>query len=192
MSEIVPADVVVHAEPRAPKGEPFFDSIRAVAQRRGLAIHDLSAQQNDGRLFVELHLEIDPHLSLKEAHQQATELEEQIRKLRQEPTEVNIHIEPLGTAISLPDAGGGDLRELARAIEAFLNQLPAEYHELLNSHNVLVRQVEHHILASCHCVMRGELPVTEVHDVTAALEDRVKEKFPQIYRVTIHPEPEGA
>jgi len=27
------------------------------------------------------------------------------------------------------------------------------------------------------------------HDVTAALEDRVKEKFPQIYRVTIHPEP---
>jgi cation diffusion facilitator family transporter len=192
VSEIVPADVVVHAEPRAPKGEPFFDSIRAVAQRRGLAIHDLSAQQNDGRLFVELHLEIDPHLSLKEAHQRATELEEQIRKLRQEPTEVNIHIEPLGTAISLPDAGGGDLRELARAIEAFLNQLPAEYHELLNSHNVLVRQVEHHILASCHCVMRSELPVTEVHDVTAALEDRVKEKFPQIYRVTIHPEPESA
>jgi hypothetical protein len=25
--------------------------------------------------------------------------------------------------------------------------------------------------------------------VTAALEDRVKEKFPQISRVTIHPEP---
>jgi cation diffusion facilitator family transporter len=56
VGEIVPSDVVVHAEPRAPKGEPFFDSIRAVAQRLGLAIHDLSAQQNDGRLFVELHL----------------------------------------------------------------------------------------------------------------------------------------
>jgi cation diffusion facilitator family transporter len=190
VGKIVPSDVVVHAEPRAPKGEPFFDSIRAVAQRRGLAIHDLSAQQNDGSLFVELHLEIDPHLSLKDAHRQATELEEQIRKLRPEPTEVNIHIEPLGTAISSPDAGGGDLRELARAIEAFLNQLPSEYHELLSSHNVIVRQVEHHILASCHCVMRSELPVTEVHDVTAALEDRVKEKFPQIYRVTIHPEPQ--
>jgi divalent metal cation (Fe/Co/Zn/Cd) transporter len=25
--------------------------------------------------------------------------------------------------------------------------------------------------------------------VTAALEDRVKERFPQIHRVTIHPEP---
>jgi len=190
VGEIVPSDVVVHAEPRAPKGEPFFDSIRAVAQRKGLAIHDLSAHQNDGRLFVELHLEIDPHLSLQEAHQQATELEDEIRKLRQEPIEVNIHIEPLGTAISVPDAGAGNLRDLARAVEGFLNGLPAEYHELLNSHNVVVRQVEHHILASWHCVMRSELPVTQVHYVTAALEDRVKEKFPQIYRVTIHPEPQ--
>lgn len=190
VGEIVPSDVVVHAEPRAPKGEPFFDSIRAVAQRRGMAIHDLSAQQNHGQLFVELHLEIDPHLTLKEAHQQATELEEQIRALRQEPIEVNIHIEPLGTAISVPDSGAGDLRDLARAIEAFLNSLPAEYYELLNSHNVRVRQVEHHILASCHCVMRRELPITQVHDVTAALEDCVKEKFPQVYRVTIHPEPQ--
>src|ERR1700675_266182 len=188
VGEIVPSDVVVHAEPRAPKGEPFFDSIRAVAQRRGLAIHDLSAQQNDGRLFVELHLEVDPHLSLKDAHRQATELEEEIRRLRPEPTEVNIHIEPLGTAISSPDSGAENLRDLAKNIEEFLNQLPAEYHELVNSHNVLVRQVDHHILASCHCIIRSELPITEVHDVTAALEDRVKEKFPQIYRVTIHPE----
>ena len=190
VGEIVPSDVVVHAEPRAPKGEPFFDSIRAVAQRRGLAIHDLSAQQNDGRLFVELHLEVDPHLSLKDAHRHASELEEEIRGLRPEPTEVNIHIEPLGTAISSPDAGAADLRDLAKNIEDFLNQLPTEYHELVNSHNVLARQVEHHILASCHCTMRSDLPITEVHDVTAALEDRVKEKFPQIYRVTIHPEPQ--
>jgi cation diffusion facilitator family transporter len=191
VGEIVPSDVVVHAEPRAPKGEPFFDSIRAVAQRLGLAIHDLSAQQNDGRLFVELHLEVDPHLSLRDAHKKSTELEEEIRRLRPEPTEVNIHIEPLGTAISPIDRGANDLKKLAAAIGDFLNQLPAEYHELLNSHNVLVRQVEHHILASCHCVMRSELPITEVHYVTAALEDRVKENFPQIYRVTIHPEPMG-
>jgi divalent metal cation (Fe/Co/Zn/Cd) transporter len=37
--------------------------------------------------------------------------------------------------------------------------------------------------------MSSALPITQVHDVTAALEIRVKENFPQIYRVTIHPEP---
>src|SRR5262252_4457671 len=192
VGDIVPADVVVHVEPRAPQGEPFFDAIRAVAQRRGLAIHDLSAQQNDGKLFVELHLEVDPNLSLNEAHGQATELEDAIRVLRQEPTEVNIHIEPLGTDISLTEESVGDLRDLGRAIEGFLHQLSAEYHELLNAHNVRVRQVDHHILASCHCAMRSDLSITQIHDVTAALEDRVKEHFPQVARVTIHPEPPEA
>jgi cation diffusion facilitator family transporter len=189
IGEIVPSDVMVHAEPRAPQGEHLFEAIRAVAQRMGLAIHDVTALQHDGQLFIELHLEVDENLSLREAHRQATELEEGINKLRDGSTDVTIHIEPLGRHIATPDAGVGEMKQLSRAIEDFLNTLPAEFHELVNCHNVRVRQVEHHILASCHCTMRGALPITQVHDVTAALEDRVKEKFPQIHRVTIHPEP---
>jgi cation diffusion facilitator family transporter len=189
IGEIVPADVMVHAEPRAPQGEHLFEAIRAVAQRRGLAIHDVTALQQGGQLFIELHLEMDEGLSLRDAHRQASELEEEIRQLRDGSAEVNIHIEPLGRHIATPDAGAGEMKQLSRAIEEFLNRLPAEFDELVNCHDVRVRQVEHHILASCHCTMKGALPITQVHDVTAALEDRVKEKFPQIYRVTIHPEP---
>jgi cation diffusion facilitator family transporter len=189
IGEIVPADVMVHAEPRAPRGESVFESIRAVAQRMGLAIHDVTALQQNGHLFIELHLEVDENLSLREAHRQASELEESIRELRDGSTEVNIHIEPLGRHIATPDSGAGEMKQLSRAIEAFLNSLPSEYDELVNCHDVRTRQVEHRILVSCHCTMKSELPITQVHDVTAALEDRVKEKFPQIYRVNIHPEP---
>jgi cation diffusion facilitator family transporter len=189
IGEIVPADVMVHAEPRAPQGEHLFEAIRAVAQRMGLGIHDLSALQQQGKLFVELHLEVDENLSLRDAHRQATDLEEGIRQLRDGPIDVNIHIEPLGTHIATPDAGAGEMKQLSRSVEDFLNSLPAEYDELVNCHNVRTRQVEHHILVSCHCTMKGNLPITQIHDVTAALEDRVKERFPQIHRVTIHPEP---
>jgi cation diffusion facilitator family transporter len=189
IGEIVPSDVMVHAEPRAPQGEHLFEAIRAAAQRMGLAIHDVTALQHGGQLFIELHLEVDENLSLREAHRQASELEEEIRKLRDGSTDVNIHIEPLGRHIATPDSGAGEMKQLSRAIEQFLNSLPSEFHELVNCHDVHARQVEHHILASCHCTMRGDLPITQVHDVTAALEDRVKEKFPQINRVTIHPEP---
>lgn len=189
IGEIVPSDVMVHAEPRAPQGEHLFEAIRAVAQRMGLAIHDVTALQHDGQLFIELHLEVDENLSLSDAHRQATELEEEVRKLRDGSTDVNIHIEPLGRHIATPDSGAGEMKQLSRAIEQFLNSLPSEFDELVNCHDVRVRQVENHILASCHCTMRGALPITQVHDVTAALEDRVKEKFPQIFRITIHPEP---
>lgn len=189
VGEIVPSDVMVHVEPRAPRGEHLFESIRAVAQKLGLAIHDLSALQQHERMFVELHLEVDEKLSLREAHRQATELEEGIRALRNAPTDVNIHIEPLGTHIAMSEDGVGEMKQLSRRVEEFLNGLPSEFDELVNCHDVHARQVEHHILVSCHCTMKGMLPITQIHDVTATLEDRVKEKFPQIHRVTIHPEP---
>ena len=192
IGQIVPSDVMVHAEPRAPRDEHLFESVRAVAQRLGLAVHDLTAVQQDGHLFVEMHLEVDENLSLRDAHRQASELEEGIRALRSNNMDVNIHIEPLGRHIATPDTRAGEMRQLEMSVDSFLNGLPGEYDELINCHDVRVRQVEQHILVSCHCVMKSELPITRIHDVTAALEDRVKERFPQISRVTIHPEPPEA
>src|SRR6201984_1793148 len=175
IGEIVPSDVMVHAEPRAPQGEHLFEAIRAAAQRMGLAIHDVHALQQAGRLFIELHLEVDENLTLREAHRQASDLEDKIRELRDGATEVNIHIEPLGRHIATPAGGGGKINHLPPPIEEFLNPLPAEFDELVNCHDVHVRKVEHRILASCHCTMKGDLPITMIHDVTAALEDRGKE-----------------
>ncbi len=189
IGEIAPADVIVHTEPRAPRDEHLFESVRAVAQRLGLAVHDITAVDQDGQLFVELHLEVDENLSLRDAHRQATTLEEGIRDLREGKMDVNIHIEPLGRHIATPDTRAGEMRQLEMSVDRFLNSLPGEYDELINCHDVRVRQVEQHILVSCHCVMKSALPITHIHDVTAALEDRVKERFPQVSRVTIHPEP---
>ena len=194
VSEIVPADVVVHTEPRAPENEDLFESIRAVAQRMGHPIHDITAYQQDNHVFVELHLEVDENLSLGEAHRQATELENAIMALGDgnHKVDVNIHIEPLGRHISTPDIGAGEMRQLELAVESFLNHMPRNYDELLNCHDVRVRQVDHHILVSCHCVMKSDYSITRIHDVLAALEDLVKERFPQISRVTIHAEPPDA
>lgn len=197
VGEILPADVMVHMEPRARVNEHLFDAIRAAAHRRGLAIHELSAQELEGRLFVELHLEVDEHLSLRDAHRIASDLEVEIRELAvnaesatgKHAAEVNIHIEPLGTEIARGARTAEEMKDLGRSVENYLNSLTTEYHELVNCHDVHVRQLSHKILVSCHCAMSGELPITEVHDVIGSLEDRVKEKFTQIARVTIHPEP---
>jgi cation diffusion facilitator family transporter len=199
VGEIIPADVMVHMEPRAQAGEHVFDAIRAAAQRRGLAVHDLSAHQLDGHLFIEMHLEVDEHLSLREAHRQASDLEEEIRGMPSlartggpNGTAVNIHIEPLGAHIATVDRSAGNLQGLEREVEAFVNGLRPEFPALKDCHDVHVRQVERRIQLSCHCSMDGNLPITVIHDITAKLEDRVKERFPQISRVTIHPEPPDA
>jgi cation diffusion facilitator family transporter len=185
IERVIPADVMVHIEPRAREDEHIFDTIRAIAQRHGLAIHELSAHDLDGRLFVELHLEVDEHATLREAHARATALEEDIRAATGPNALVNIHIEPLGGSISRAE----ERTELAHAVQHFLNSLTARYPELIDCHDVHVRNVEHRLLVSCHCAMRGSLPITEVHDVIAELELSVKDHFPQVFRVTVHPEP---
>jgi cation diffusion facilitator family transporter len=185
IEQIVPSDVVVHMEPRARSNENLFETIRAIAQRQGLPVHELSAHMFDGRLFIELHLEVDENASLHEAHRRATILEDEIRSSTDRNALINIHIEPLGAQI----ASAEEMRELGRSVQLFLGSLQSEYGEIADCHEVHVRSVDHKILVSCHCAMRGSLPVTTVHDITAGLEDRVKEKFPQIFRVTIHPEP---
>jgi cation diffusion facilitator family transporter len=199
IGEIVPADVMVHMEPRAQPGEHLFDAIRAAAQRQGLAIHELSAHQLGARLFIEMHLEVDEQLSLREAHRRATELEDEIRRVASLGTGagphhavINIHIEPLGTHIAAGEQAVVEMRDLARDVESFVNSLAQEFHELVDCHEVRVRQVERKILVSCHCTMDGNLSITAIHDVIGALEDRVRERFPQIARVTIHPEPPDA
>ena len=71
-----------------------------------------------------------------------------------------------------------------------MNGLRNDFPGLAGCHEVRVREVEHKMVLSCHCVMEGSLAITAIHDVTAQLEDRVKKKFPQIAHVTIHPEPD--
>jgi len=185
IAQIVPADIVVHMEPRARQGEHLLETIRAIAQRQGVPVHELSAHIFEGRLFIELHLEVDETSSLGQAHHTASLLEDEIRKVAGKSALINIHIEPLGGVI----AGSEEMRELGRSVQAFLTALQSEYNEVLDFHDVHVRNAEHKILVSCHCLMHGGLKITEVHDISAALEDRVKENFPQIFRVTIHPEP---
>lgn len=186
VQQLLPADVMVHMEPAEPPGEHLFERIRALAARRGLAVHEITAHELDGRVFIELHLEVDNRLVLREAHRRATELEQEIA--RENPgADVNIHIEPLDSHI--PSAA--DLRDLSRAVQRHVNALRGDYHELVDCHEVKVRQVEHRIVVTCHCTLDPELPITRVHDLTQALEDRLKEQFPQLSRVTIHPEPVG-
>ena len=72
-------DVVVRTVAAATREESVFDRVRAVAQRSNHAIHDVSVQQVETGLAVELHLELPEHMPLREAHETATNIESEIR-----------------------------------------------------------------------------------------------------------------
>ncbi len=179
------ADVVVRTVPRQTRAESIFDRVRAVAARHNLSVHELSIQSHQGRLRVELHVEIEEKMRLREAHSFVSALEEEILREVPEIDAVLTHIESEPATIEQPEEMVGDDRRIELALRAAAAHIP----EIIDVHAIAVSRTGDHISLTCHCTLSDDLPMHRVHEIITALEDRFKLECPEVYRVTIHPEP---
>ncbi len=177
------ADVVVHSVARAAREENLFDRIRGVAMQNNMVVHEVSVQDLRGSLHVEQHLELNETLSLKDAHDRVTWLESQIRDQVPEISSILTHIESEPATI---EAGG----EVKRGgLERRLRRIVSEFPEVLDVHEVVLKNVRDRVYLSCHCTLPDDLSLARVHDIQTALEARFKRELPEIFKVLIHPEP---
>jgi cation diffusion facilitator family transporter len=178
------ADVTVQPLPRAQRSENIFDRIRAVATRHNLNVHDISVQDLAGRLHVEQHVELDERLSLKNAHDQVTELEADMRHDIHEIADILTHIESEPATIETGDEVVRDA-----GLDRQLKSLAREFPEIVDVHDVQIKKVRGRLYVSCHCTFSDELSLSRVHDIQTELEIRFKQSTPDLFRVLIHPEP---
>jgi cation diffusion facilitator family transporter len=179
------ADVVIHTVPRQGRAESIFDRVRAIAARNNVSVHDLSVQSHRGRLRVEQHVELDEKMPLLEAHSFVSALEAEILHETPEIDSVLTHIESEPATIEQPE----EMIEEDRRIEQSLRNAAGFLPEIADVHEITVGRTGEHISVSCHCTLPDELTMQRVHEVITALEDRFKLECPEVYRVTIHPEP---
>ena len=178
------ADVMVRPVPRARHTENIFDRIRAVATRHNFNVHDVSVQDLNGKLHVEQHLELDEQLSMKQAHDEVTRLETEMRAEVPEISTILTHIESEPATI---ETGEQMVRE--PALERRLKRIVAEFPEVLDAHEFQFKKVRDRLYVSCHCTLPDDMPLSRVHDVQTSLEIRFKQNAPELFRVLIHPEP---
>ena len=178
------ADVTVQSLPRALGSENVFDRIRAAATQRNVNVHDISVQDLAGRLHVEQHIELDERMSLKQAHDQVTELEADMRRDVPEIASILTHIESEPATIEKPEEV---LRDAG--LERRLKEVAAQFPEILDIHEFAIKRVRGRLYVSCHCTLSDDLSLAEVHDIQTELEIRFKHDTPELFRVLIHPEP---
>jgi cation diffusion facilitator family transporter len=179
------ADVVIHTVPRQARAESIFDRVRAVAARNNVSVHELSVQSHKGKLRVEQHLELDEAQPLLKAHDFVCSLESEILREVPEIDAVLTHIESEPATIEQPAEMVEENRRIEQSMVATAAQLP----EIIDVHEIIVGRTGEHIHLSCHCTLPDDLTMRRVHEVITALEDRFKLECPEVYRVTIHPEP---
>jgi len=184
--ELLPgADVVVNATARASQKESLFDRVRAVATKNNLNVHDISVQDINGSLHVEQHVELDEQLSLREAHDRVTMLEREMQMEIPEISSILTHIESEPATIEATD-GVVESPGYQSRVQSVTERFP----EVIDAHDLIFKRVGGRLYLSLHCTMRDDLPLSRVHDVQTAVEGRIRQELPEVFRVLIHPEPQ--
>jgi len=178
-------DVVVRAAPREPASSDTVERVRAVAHRHNFQVHEVAVYQVNGRLDVNLDLELDPALRLDEAHERATLLEGEIKRALAEVDEVTVHIEPLLKDVETGSEAATVRTDMERSLERIARQTPG----VLDCHSVEAHQVGRNVVVRLHCTLEPDLSVAQVHEITEDLGFKFREAFPRISKVNIHPEP---
>jgi divalent metal cation (Fe/Co/Zn/Cd) transporter len=179
------ADVVIHTDPREVERETMAKRIRAVAYRNQMPVHNIAVHESRNRVEVDLHLEVDDHLSLEQAHEMASHIERDLREDMPEISRVNTHIESRGTGRD----EGEDVTFRERALVEKIKRLTDEIAGASRCHNVTLRRRGESLSVSLHCNFKKELSIVEVHAASSRIEELLRKTIPGVDRVLVHAEP---
>jgi divalent metal cation (Fe/Co/Zn/Cd) transporter len=127
-------------------------------------------------------------MSLRSAHEVATQLESDIRREVPGIATLLTHIEgePATIAHTAPI-------ETAKNLEAQLRKAATHFPEILDIHEITVTRgydgTAKAIQVNCHCTLPDDLPMSRVHAIITEFEDEFRMQHPQVTRLLIHPEP---
>jgi cation diffusion facilitator family transporter len=176
-------DVVVHVEPARASDAALRE--RAHAAALGVArvreIHNVSVLRVGDRIEISLHLKLPGSLSLDEAHEIATELEEAITADLPEVARVQTHLEPLADDSQAEQLVSGDEAErVARIVAETTGTRPRE---------LRIVRTEDGLVAFLTLGMDPARALAEAHADASEIEERIRRAHPEIAYVVVHTEP---
>jgi len=184
-SELPGADVLVHVEPRAMRGDVRERAtVAALSVPEVSEVHNVRVMNVDGSYELSLHVKLPRGLSLGEAHEIVERLEARVREAIPELRAVHTHIEPLSRTdwASTPTGDEvADAREaIAEVVERYTGQAPA---------GVQFRDAERGRVALIDVLLPADQPLPSAHRRAGDIEEAVRERRPELADVIVHTEP---
>lgn len=189
------SDVTVHLEAQRSaetNAADIFAVVKHTADQLGLTVHESWAHRTDGRLYVEVHVGVDPRLTLGEAHNQVEQLAHTLRQRLPEISEVRTHIEMATRQVDEGDRVPAELESRVRMeIEEVVSKLPT----VNQPHNIAVRHSRIQpggYFVSLECTVAPDTPVSEAHQLSKILEQELTKRLEGVAEVLVHMEPPGS
>jgi cation diffusion facilitator family transporter len=179
------SDVMVHIEPIVDNEKSLVERVRSVAARHGMNVHSLQAHDVGGHLSIDMHAEVPDNLTVVEAHQRITELENALKSESPELNSIIIHIEPMGDKEVRHPVSPTSLKEVQDEVK----KLPVKLPRVIDCHNISIFHYGDELSVTFHCTLSPNLPILEAHELTVEMETILRERFSHLKRVIIHVEP---
>jgi cation diffusion facilitator family transporter len=167
----------------------LFSTVKHAAADLDLSVHEIWAHRYNDDLALEVHIGVDPQLSLGEAHTLVDQLEQEILQRRPEIKWVHTHIE---LASSQVQQLSGESIRVSSAVRSEVESAVADIPHLSNPHNMRMQRNPadgNLIYMSLECTVEPDLPVTQAHQLASQLENELSRRLPEIADVSVHIEP---
>lgn len=180
------ADIMIHAKPLPLDNETIIERVQIIATNHNLAVHDIVVHTQDEKKYLNFDLEVAANLSVKEAHQVATQLEKIIADEIGTDTEINIHIEPVKSEVIM---GKNITVQEENRIKKIIINVAKQLELVEDVHDIHIIKTRNELFISLHCAFDDNAPLEEVHKTASRFEYLVKNKLPNVQRLVVHSEP---
>jgi cation diffusion facilitator family transporter len=176
------SEITVHFEPTwkdVPRDTKIHEIAAGVFGVRG--VHNVNHHSTDGVSYVSLHVMVDRHMNLEEAHKISEMIEERIRQSLPEIEHITIHLEP---HISIPK----EQKTGQTVADEKIFQILKSHKEVKKIGDIVTLNFGEIVKIDINCSFDKELSIEKVHDLTSQIEHDIRGQFTNSI-ITIHPEP---
>lgn len=176
-------DIVIHTEPYE-KGIPTEKLVEnlAIGVQGVKEVHEVSVVHTEGKLYVTLHANVDPKMSVEAGHEIAQEIENTIEKRIPEVENVAVHIEPFSPKTRKGSAI--DEKEIRRTAESIVEK----HRQAIRIKGIVTYMARKKLHINIDCSFAKQITIEEAHKIASQIEEQLRERFPETV-VTLHMEP---
>ena len=179
------ARVTIHTEPVGDGHDDLWEIVKEVAEgtpgSRG--VHNIHIQKIDGKLCIDLHLEVSANMTVKQAHNVSEEVEQKIKEAKPSISEITVHIETATERVLREQTG------VETELESYIQHLAERFPEIKSVSRVKTRKIGDVLHVVLSCTFDPDIEMAKAHEVTKGLEQEIRKANPKITRIDVHEEP---
>ncbi len=177
------ADVTIHIEPLEAEGRTEKLVEKLATEVEGVKeAHEINVTCTDGKLYITLHAQVDPAMSIEKSHEIADKIEQKVSKSLRDVKNITVHIEPFDTKLRK----GSAIDE--SEIKEIVHQAMKKYKQTFEIKKIMTYMAEKRRYINIDCSFSGKPSIKDAHELASYIEEKLKEKFAETI-VTVHTEP---